>query len=225
VTSGEDERSRFAPGPPSSLPRQGPEEIEVRVLSAERLTFFSDAVVAIAMTLLALDLPVPKGDTAGQFWHSVVTQRDDYLAFVISFLVIGGHWRSHHRIFRYVTDATRRLITWNLAWLLMLVITPFATRVIAADGSFQARFTLYAVVQILAGAFYQLMLLEITRNGLYRTDTPLEKFAAARYRSLTIGLAFAVGTAVSFFTEWAYLALFLVPFLGNALGRRRHFLD
>jgi uncharacterized membrane protein len=201
------------------------EDVEIHALGAERLTFFSDAVVAIAMTLLALDLPVPKGATSAEFWHSALAQRDDYLAFVIGFLVIGAHWRSHHRVFRYVIAATPRLISWNLVWLLMLVITPFATRVISADGAFAARFTLYAVVQIIASIAYQAMLMEIKRDHLYRTTTPLARFAGARYRSLSIAASFVVGIPLSYFTEWAFLALFVVPALGNAVGRRRHVVD
>jgi hypothetical protein len=56
----------------------------------ERLTFFSDAVVAIAITLLALDLPVPEGDTFSVFWSSVHRNAGHYAAFLISFFVIAG---------------------------------------------------------------------------------------------------------------------------------------
>jgi uncharacterized membrane protein len=198
------------------------DELEIRAVAAERLTFFSDAVVAIAMTLLALDLPVPKGDTSAEFWHSALSHREDYLAFVIGFLVIGAHWRGHHRVFRYVTSVTPRLTSWNMAWLLMLVITPFATRVIAGDSYFPSRFTMYAGVQILAGLSFQAMLLEIKRNGLLRSTAPMDKIAASRFRSLAIALAWVVGIPLSYVTGWAYVVLVVVPIAGNTVGRRLH---
>jgi Endosomal/lysosomal potassium channel TMEM175 len=89
---------------------------EMEFASAERLAFFSDAVVAIALTLLALGLPVPGGiespDSASvsDMIRDAARHVDDYLAFLISFLVIGAHWRLHHRVFRYVRHATRAII-------------------------------------------------------------------------------------------------------------------
>jgi hypothetical protein len=63
--------------------------------------FFSDAVVAIAITLLAIELPVPEGDSTASLLDSLGANSIAYLTFLISFLVIGAHWRSHHQVFRY----------------------------------------------------------------------------------------------------------------------------
>jgi uncharacterized membrane protein len=62
---------------------------EVELVAAERVIFFSDAVVAIAITLLALGLPLPKGSSNTAVWHSLLAGRDAYIAFLISFAVIG----------------------------------------------------------------------------------------------------------------------------------------
>lgn len=80
-------------------------ETEAEAKAADRVVFFSDAVIAIAITLLALALPVPdlKGTaTNGQYWHALTAERSDYLTFLISFAVIGNHWVTHRRVFRYV---------------------------------------------------------------------------------------------------------------------------
>jgi len=82
--------------------------------AVDRLTFFSDAVVAIAITLLAIDLPVPRGLTVATFWTSVRENSGSYFAFVISFLVIAGAWSHHHDIFRSATKLDSRLRQLNM---------------------------------------------------------------------------------------------------------------
>src|SRR4051812_6436305 len=111
----------------------------------ERLVFFSDAVIAIAMTLLALDLPVPKGETDAQVWDAFVDLLPrEYLFFVISFLVIARFWRSHHVFFTEATRVDTGLIRLNLWCLLLIVLVPFATRVLSEDGDFRLGVGLYA---------------------------------------------------------------------------------
>ena len=68
---------------------------------------FSDAVVAIAITLLAIELPAPAGDTFSKFWPSVRHDDGHYAAFLISFAVIAAAWRDHHDLFRYAGAPTR----------------------------------------------------------------------------------------------------------------------
>ena len=73
--------------------------------------FFSDAVVAIAITLLAIELPVPESTTTSELLAALAEDSLAYLTFVISFLVVVAHCRAHHRVFRYLGGSTGRSCT------------------------------------------------------------------------------------------------------------------
>ncbi|MFG3102686.1 TMEM175 family protein [Streptomyces sp. NPDC048182] len=176
------------------------EPAEVRAVAADRLTAFVDAAIPIALTLLALDLPVPSGETTDAMLRSVAHHGREYLAFAISFVVIAAHWRAHHEVFRYVRSLSTRLTGLTLAWLFMQVLMPFATRVITAEGAFAPRFSLYAIVQVLASASFALIIREIQHALLYRTEEPPRVFAQNRVRSLCLAAVFAVSVPVSFLT-------------------------
>ncbi len=97
-------------------------------LGLERIVFFSDAVMAIAITLLAIDLRVPEVDphiTSQQLAAQLSAIRPHLLTFFISFVVIGIYWISHHRYFRYIKRYDTRLILLNLLFLFFIVGMPF----------------------------------------------------------------------------------------------------
>ncbi|ANN18499.1 hypothetical protein SD37_24645 [Amycolatopsis orientalis] len=192
-----------------------------RAGAAERLTMFVDAVIAIALTLLALELPVPAGDTTGAMLRSVSDHGKEYLAFAVSFVVIAAHWRAHHEIFRSVRSLSGRLVSLTLAWLFMQVLTPFATRVITAEGAFPPRFSFYAIVQVLASASFALIIREIRRERLYRTDALPEAFAPNLVRSVCLAAVFGVSIPVSFLTTGtgAYLCWIAAPVVLAVAGR------
>jgi TMEM175 potassium channel family protein len=194
-------------------------DTEVEFLAAERLTFFSDAVVAIAMTLLALELTVPRGATNTEMLRSAGDHWDDYLAFLVSFAVIASHWFSHNRTFRYVIRLGGRLASWNMLWLLMIVTTPFATRVLTSEGAFETRFVCYAAVQTLAGVFSLLMLRAIARHGLLRENAPPDLLSTYYRRAWTLIGTFGLSICVAFFTQWAYLCWAAIPLAMRAAGR------
>ena len=123
--------SEAEPGAPSGL---------------ERMIFFSDAVVAIALTLLALELPVPTGSTEAQVWHSFREKVPEYLMFLLSFAVIATLWTSHHWLFRYVGGWSRRLLWLNFSWLLGVVLVPFATKLLIEVRGHQLSAVCYAAV-------------------------------------------------------------------------------
>ena len=83
--------------------------------ATERLIFFSDAVVAIAITLLAIDLPVPEEPNAAAFWASARHSTGHYVAFLISFFVIAAAWSNHHDAFRYTIRVDNRLRSQNMS--------------------------------------------------------------------------------------------------------------
>jgi uncharacterized membrane protein len=196
-------------------------ELAVRAIAAERLTFFADAVIAIAITLLALDLPVPAGDTDGAMLRSALDHRDEYLAFGISFLVIAAHWRSHHHVFRYVTRLDDHLTGLTIGWLFLQVVTPFATRVITGNGAFQVRFGFYAIVQIAAFVLFALMVNEIERRSLARPDTPPGVLRGTVLRTVGITAGFAVSIPVSFFTDYSYVCWIAGPLVATVIRRVR----
>jgi uncharacterized membrane protein len=189
--------------------------------AAERLAFFSDAVVAIAITLLVLDLPVPSGDTNAELLRSAADNYDDFLAFVISFLVISAHWRGHHRVFRYFTAAPPPVVWWNLLWLMMIVVTPFATRVITDQGGFQVRFTFYALVQALTGLFLLLSVRVMARRRLLDPNAPPSFVADAVAGLGTIAISFLVSIPLAFVTQWAFACWAAGPMLERLIRRPR----
>jgi uncharacterized membrane protein len=105
-------------------------------LGLERLVFFSDAVFAIAITLLALDLRLPEGglETDAAVRAALRTMSTPLITFVISFTVVGVFWVGHHRRYRYVGQYDARLLWLNLLLLMLIAFVPFPTSVLSASG-------------------------------------------------------------------------------------------
>jgi uncharacterized membrane protein len=197
---------------------------EVEFISAERLIFFSDAVVAIAMTLLAFSLPVPhipSGASDAVVWDKVWAGHIDYLTFLISFVVIANHWRLHHRLFQYVDRLDARIITLNLAWLLMIVIIPFATKLISGSGGFGPRFTVYAAIQVLTVLTFLLMSRHIRTSELLRPEVPPAGRLDDDAGLLTVAAMFAISIPVAFVTQWAFALWIASAPAARALRRYR----
>ena len=198
---------------------------ESRFIAAERLIFFSDAVVAIAITLLALGLPLParlhSGATNDQVFHGLLGRHDAYLAFLISFVVIANYWRSHHRLYRNVDKLDSRIITLNFVWLLMIVLIPFATRLISANGGFAVRFGVYAVIQVLIMLAFLLMSRHIRTGKLLRLGAPPPESAAADDAALlALASMWAISIPIGFVVnEWAFLVWIFSPVAAKAARR------
>ena len=96
----------------------------------ERMMFFSDAVFAIAITLLIIDIKVP--EIQNDFTEFAVLKAvgklfPKFIGFFLSFLVIGSFWTGHHRMSGFLCSYSRRLLWLNLFFLLAIVLMPFST--------------------------------------------------------------------------------------------------
>jgi uncharacterized membrane protein len=130
-----------------------PETSDLNHLGLERLIFFSDAVFAIAITLLVLDIRLPSGvETANnaQLLQILLGLWQKYFAYIVSFWVIGLYWISHHRKFLYIKRFTPRLLRLNLLLLMVTAFIPFPTTVISESGTRTATI-FYALVMALGG--------------------------------------------------------------------------
>jgi len=201
----------------------GPIADAVEFIASERLIFFTDAVVAIAMTLLAFGLTTRISDQAGdkRALHELWAGHRDYLAFLISFVVVGSHWRAHHRLFRNVSRLDARLMSLNMVWLLMIVIMPFATRLLSGTGGFAIVFGLYAVIQVVTLLTSLLMSRHIRANELLRPGAPAPGTKDDDATLLTVAAMFAISIPVAFATQWAYAVWLAAPPVARLMRRRR----
>jgi uncharacterized membrane protein len=99
-------------------------------MDRSRLEAFSDGVFAVAITLLALDLTVA-GPGHGRLLHQFWDQWPAFVAYVISFFMIGIVWVNHHVLVRSISVVNRTLLFLNLVLLLFVVLIPFATSTVA----------------------------------------------------------------------------------------------
>ena len=118
----------------------------------ERLVFFSDAVFAIAITLLSIEIESPSKHGAlnnSELFSGLIKLWPNYIAYVISFLVVGLFWKGHHAKFRIIIRYDNKLILINLLFLLVIAFTPFPTRILAENRN-QVATICYAMTMVVA---------------------------------------------------------------------------
>ncbi len=185
-----------------------------RSFGLERIVFFSDAVFAIAITLLAIELRVPDIiETANDalasqaLWLALAAEWPRLLAFTLSFYIIGAFWIAHHRYFRYIQSYDEGLIRLNLVWLFFVVLLSFTTAILGEYGNLQIAIVLYALNLICAGLAGEALWYYATRARRLvdaELDARLIRRLQARGWSLllatliVIGLTFWFGAYASF---------------------------
>jgi uncharacterized membrane protein len=138
-----------------------------------RLETFSDGVMAIAITLLVLEVRIPRG---GDLASALLRQWPSYVAYATSFLTIGVIWANHHRMFRLIERTDHPFLVINVLFLMVVAFVPFPTAVVAEHIRESAARTPAAV---LYGA--TMFLLAVMFNVLWN-------YAAAGHRLLVDGL-------------------------------------
>jgi uncharacterized membrane protein len=193
--------------------------------AVDRLTLFSDAVVAIAITLLAIDLPIPTGGTVAEFWSSVQQNAGHYAAFSISFLAIAAAWAHHGDIFRYLISMDPRLRTLNTVWLLTIVLNPFATRLLTSHGHetiavHAFRFGFYSLLEAATSASLLAVLHHMRGTG-EAPALPPKVASGTTWGSAGLIIGFGLSIPVFFATTYAWALWFLGPFFVAQVYRLR----
>ena len=96
----------------------------------ERIAFFSDAVFAIAITLMILEIHPPlvgKNDSSAKVWRELLDQLPEFIGLMVSFWLIGSAWLRHHQLFKYVAKYDMRFKSINLALLFTIILFPYST--------------------------------------------------------------------------------------------------
>lgn len=162
-------------------------------MNKERLTAFSDGVIAIIITIMVLELKVPSGTD----WAALAETVPLFLSYVLSFLYVAIYWNNHHHML-YATKGVNGLILWaNTHLLFWLSLTPFATAWLGRNYRASLPTAVYGLILLLAGIAYYIL-----QWSIIRTAGPKSTLAAALGRDIkgkispvlyaaAIGLAFA----------------------------------
>jgi uncharacterized membrane protein len=133
-----------------------------------RLIALSDGIFAIAMTLLILDLPVPQlaRATDADLVRALLELKPNFASFVLSFALVGLNWMNHHRLLHNLARSDSRLLTLNLAFLLLVCIVPFAAATLSRYGDLASGVIVYATNLCLMALVSGALRVHLTRAGL-----------------------------------------------------------
>ncbi|MBT2116434.1 DUF1211 domain-containing protein [Dyella sp. LX-66] len=193
----------------------------------ERLTFFSDAVFAIAITLLIIEVHVPHVSAIddASYWQALGELRGSLLGFMLSFLVIGALWMSHHRVFGLLHDYSPRLMWPNLLLLMSVAFMPFATALMSSNPRARVPELVYSGTLLLAGLLQNRLFNMALQAPYVRADAPAEEVEAARWRSWGLPTTAALSLIAAWFAPgWNNFLLLGIPVMVRlyaAAGRRR----
>ena len=158
----------------------------------ERLSAFSDAVFAVLITVLVLDLRPPELPT----FKALLALWPTWLSYAVSYLFIAIVWANHHHLLRYATETTPRLMWFNFAHLFSVSLLPLATAWMAVSELAPQPVAFYAAVFFLVNATYILLIRELVDSAPVEDVTPRER-RIMWIRSITTLCVFGVAAVVA----------------------------
>jgi uncharacterized membrane protein len=178
---------------------------------ANRLEAFSDGVMAVVITIMALGLNVPKENT----WHALADQLPSLLIYVLSFTMIGIYWNNHHHLLR-ATEQINGAVMWaNLHLLFWLSLVPLATKWVGQQHGASLPASVFGMVALGAAVAYGILVRMIIRaNG---PDSPVAAAVGSDVKgNMSIGL-YGAAIGLAWVSPWIaygiYVAVAVVWFV------------
>ena len=182
-------------------------------MGTNRLEAFSDGVIAVAITLLILDIKVPSQDTPETLLHSLLIDWPHYAAYVVSFLTIGIIWINHHAMIGRLQQADHSILILNLLLLMAIVLLPFTTELMAAylrasSGESLAA-GLYSGSLLLMSVLFSVLNRHIllARAHMMRVELPLAERRRVLSRAVAGLIPYLIATILAILSPYATLAI------------------
>ena len=187
-------------------------------LSTSRIEAFSDGVIAIALTLLVLELKVPMlvaGETAAQVWHTLSQLGPEFISFVLSFFVICIFWVNHHQFFHTLEKATRKLLWLNNLLLFWICFIPFPTAFLGRYPTNVVAVIVYGSVLCAAAISFSVMThYAMFRGNLMERHVDKKERKSAQHRSYWGILLYGLSVVLAPLSVFISLAIFcIVPLI------------
>lgn len=195
-----------------------------RTFKSERLIAFTDAVMAVAITLLVLDLKLPEGLSDADLYVAIAGLSHALWCYVLSFVVIGVLWMAHHNQFAYIRRVDGALLWLNLFFLMAVGLIPFVTSVMSGHRSALPTM-LYAAVLTASCTMAAAMWWYASRDPeLMPPDVPaslrregvVSPLLVAGVFAASIGVAYVAGAAAG---QWTWLLAIVAGPVADRLSR------
>jgi len=170
-------------------------------LEFDRVAFFSDAVFAIAMTLLVVGIGIPHVRES-KIGEHIADKREEIFGFFLSFVVIGFYWLAHHRFFSKLVAVDVRFMKINLVYLAAIAFMPFPTALVGLYGDEQAVvIVLYAVTLGIASVLEAALFWHAQHAELLRKRLDERAFRNYMLASIAPAVVFAVSIPIAIFYD------------------------
>lgn len=156
--------------------------MEEKNLQLDRLVFFCDAVVAIAITLLIFNLKIDHVANNQLTFKSLLEPWRSFIAFLLSFLNIASFWKTHHSFFSYIKKIDEKMIWFNIAWLFFIVTLPFSTSVVSSYFSNSPAMFLYSLNTFIVTIFQNIIWDYAADHPDFLKEKALDAFTNTRMR-------------------------------------------
>ncbi len=168
----------------------------------DRLTAFSDGVIAIIINIMVLDLKVPQGTDL----KALAGQIPVFLSYVLSFIYIAIYWNNHHHLLHTVTRVSGRILWANNHLLFWLSLVPFATGWMGENRFASLPTAIYGVAMLMpAAAWY---LLQIAINRSHGAASLLAKALGSDIKGKVSPILYLLGIALAFLSPWISVAIY-----------------
>ena len=130
-------------------------------MTRERLSAFTDGVVAILITIMVLDLRVPTGPN----WADLLKNYYSFIAYFTSFFILAIYWNNHHHLFHLLKQVSGRILWLNMILLFVMSFVPFTTAWLAEYAGYQVPEFLYTMNNLIVDVFYTFLTFEILKKS------------------------------------------------------------
>ena len=174
------------------------------VMTPGRLEAFSDAVIAIAITIMVLELKVPHATTI----HALRPLVPVFLSYVLSFVYLGIYWNNHHHLIKRTHEVTGGILWANLHLLFWLSLFPFATAWVGENDFATTPVAIYGVVLLCAGGAYFILQTVIVRHE--GPDSAIARALGNDWKAKASIILYVSAVGLAFVNRWIAVAIYMV---------------
>jgi uncharacterized membrane protein len=175
-----------------------------RAMTTSRLEAFSDAVIAILITIMVLELKVPHSDD----WNGLRQVLPIFLTYVLSFVFLGIYWNNHHHMLHITTRINGKILWANLHLLFWLSLVPFVTGWMGENHFAPLPTAAYGIVLLLAAIAYLILQTAIIKDQ--GKDSKLAEAVRDDRKGKISALLYLIAIPMAFLNEWIADAIYVL---------------